>query len=141
MKLKIKIKKLRSDVRLPEYALEGDAGMDIFCNEDVIIKKGQQYRFKTGFALEYPAGYCSLIWDKSGLSSKGLKSFGGVIEHNYRGEYMVSLQNFGDSDYEFKKGDKIAQMLIQPVMRAEFEKVEELSESNRGTGAYGHTGK
>lgn len=141
MKLKIKIKKLRPDVKLPAYALEGDAGMDIFTDEDVIIKPGKQHLFKTGFALEFPVGYCALIWDKSGLSTKGLKIFGGVIEHNYRGEYMVGIQNLGNKEYEFKKGDKIAQMLIQPVMRAEFEEVEKLNESNRGAGAYGHTGK
>lgn len=141
MKLKVKIKKLRPDVKLPAYALEGDAGMDIFSNEDVVIKAGEQHVFKTGFSLEYPAGYCTLIWDKSGLSSKGLKVFGGVFEHTYRGEYMICLLNFGNSDYEFKKGDKIAQMLVQPIITAELEEVEELSKSNRGAGSHGSTGK
>jgi dUTP pyrophosphatase len=142
MKLKIKIKKLRPDVRLPEYALEGDAGMDIFSNEDVIIQPGERHTFATGFALEYPEGYVSLIWDKSGLSSKyGLKVMGGVLDHNYRGEYMVCLGNFSNQAYEFKKGDKIAQLLIQAIISAELEEVEELSESVRGENRHGSTGK
>ncbi len=141
MKVKIKIKKLRPDVKLPAYALEGDAGLDIFSNEDVIIKVGEQHIFKTGFALEIPEGYVALIWDKSGLGSKGLKVFGGVGEYTYRGEYMVCLGNFSDQPYEFKKGDKIAQLLIQPIITAELEEVEELSETERGEGRHGSTGK
>ena len=141
MKLKIKIKRLRSDVKLPAYALEGDAGMDIFSNEDVVIKVGQKHVFATGFALELPEGHCALIWDKGGLGAKGLKVLGGVGDYNYRGEYMVALVNLGLEDYEFKKGDKIAQMLIQPIIIAELEEVEELSESIRGEGRHGSTGK
>jgi len=141
MKLKVKVKKLRPDVKLPKYALEGDAGLDIFSNEDVIIKVGKQHIFKTGFALEMPAGYVALIWDKAGLGVKGLKVFGGVGEYTYRGEYMVCLGNFSDRPYEFKKGDKIAQLLIQPIATAELEEVGELSETERGEGRYGSTGK
>jgi len=112
MKLKVKIKKLRPDVKLPAYALEGDAGMDIFSNEDVVIQPGERHIFATGFALELTENYCALIWDKGGLSAKGLKIFGGVGDYNYRGEYMVCLGNFSNQAYEFKKGDKIAQLLI-----------------------------
>lgn len=141
MKLKIKIKKLRPDVKLPAYALEGDAGLDIFSNEDVIIQPGERHVFATGFVLELPEGYCALIWDKGGLGAKGLKVFGGVGEHTYRGEYMVCLGNFSDQAYHFKKGDKIAQLLIQPIVSAKLEEVEELSESIRGEGRHGSTGK
>ncbi len=142
MKLKVKIKKLRPDVKLPAYALEGDVGMDIFSDEDVIIKPGQKHVFATGFAMEIPEGYVSLIWDKSGLSAKhGLKVIGGVLDHNYRGEYMICLINLGKEDYHFEKGHKIAQLLIQPVVSAELEEVEELSESVRGEGRHGSTGR
>jgi len=141
MKLRIKIKKLRPDVKLPAYALKGDAGMDIFSYEDVVIKKGEKYIFKTGFALEFPEDYCALIWDKSGLSSKGLKVIGGVFEYTYRGEYMIGLINLGKEDHHFEKGDKIAQLLIQPIITVELEEVEELSESVRGEGSHGSTGK
>jgi len=141
MKLKVKIKKLRPDVKLPTYALEGDAGMDIFSNEDVVIQPGEKHIFKTGFALEFPEGYVALIWDKGGLGAKGLKVFGGVGEYIYRGEYMVCLGNFSNQLYEFKKGDKIAQLLIQSIVSAELEEVEELSETVRGAGRHGSTGK
>jgi len=141
MKLKIKVKKLRPDVKLPAYALEGDAGMDIFSDEDVVIQPGEKHIFATGFALELPEGYVALIWDKGGLGAKGLKVFGGVGEYTYRGEYMVCLVNLGTEDYHFEKGHKIAQLLIQPIVSAELEEVEELPESVRGEGRHGSTGK
>lgn len=140
--MKIKIKKLRDNIKLPSYALPGDAGLDMFCNEDVTIEPGQKHTFATGFALELPQGYCALVWDKGGLSQKyGLKSMGGVFEYTYRGEYMICLLNTSDKAYEFKKGDKIAQLLIQPVVTAELEEVNKLSESKRGQGRHGSTGK
>lgn len=141
MKLTVKIKKMRLDVKLPAYALEGDAGMDIFSNEDVVIQPGEKYVFKTGFSLELPENYCALVWDKGGLSSKGLKVFGGVFEYTYRGEYMIALFNLGKEDYHFVRGDKIAQLLIQPIVTAKLEEVEKLSETVRGEGRHGSTGK
>ncbi len=141
MKIKVKIKKLRADVKLPSYALVGDAGMDIFSTENVVISPGERHIFKTGFALEIPATYVALIWDKSGLSSRGLKVFGGVLDYNYRGEYMVCLGNLGHHNYEFKIGDKIAQLLIQPIITVELDEVQELSTTIRGEGRYGSTGK
>lgn len=142
-KVKVKVKKLRPDVILPAYALPGDAGMDIFSNEeDVTIGSGQRHVFAAGWALEYPEGYATLIWDKSGLSAKhGLKVMGGLFEYTYRGEYMICLLNTSDQSYEIKKGEKIAQMIIQPINTAEIEEVVELSESVRGEGRHGHTGK
>ncbi|MFH1667789.1 MAG: dUTP diphosphatase [Candidatus Komeilibacteria bacterium] len=143
LNVRVKIKKLRPDVKLPAYALPGDAGMDIFSNEaDVIIEPNQRHIFATGWALEYPEGYATLIWDKSGLSGKhGLKVMGGVFEYTYRGEYMICLLNTSDQPYQIKKGEKIAQMIIQPINTAELEEVTELSESVRGEGRHGHTGK
>ena len=141
MKLKVKIKRLRSNVKLPTYALEGDAGLDIFSNEDVIIQPGDRHVFASGFALEFPKGHVALIWDKGGLGAKGLKVFGGVGDYNYRGEYMVCLGNFSSQSYKFKKGDKIAQLLIQPIITAELEEVEELSSTERGERRHGSTGK
>ncbi|OIO46885.1 MAG: hypothetical protein AUJ28_01640 [Parcubacteria group bacterium CG1_02_37_51] len=141
--VRVKIKKLRPDVKLPAYALPGDAGMDIFSNEeDVTIQPGQRHIFAVGWALEYEPGYATLIWDKSGLAGKhGLKVMGGLFEYTYRGEYMICLLNTSDQPYEIKNGEKIAQMIIQPINTAELEEVEELSESVRGAGRYGHTGK
>ena len=140
--MKIKIKKLRNDVKLPSYALAGDAGLDMFSDEDVTIESGKQHVFATGFALEIPEGYCTLVWDKGGLSQKhGLKVMGGVFEYTYRGEYMICLLNTSDKSYGFKKGDKIAQLLIQPIVTAELEEAEELNETVRGDGRHGSTGR
>jgi len=140
--MKIRIKKLRQDIQLPSYALPGDAGLDMFSDEDVIIESGQRHVFATGFALEMPTGYCALVWDKGGLSSKhGLKVMGGVFEYTYRGEYMICLLNTSEQAYEFKKGDKIAQLLIQPITTVELIEVEELDETIRGEGRHGSTGK
>ena len=94
----------------------------------------------TGIALEFPEGYVALIWDKSGVAASGIKSMGGVIEHTYRGEYKVIMFNTSKDNYSIKKGDKIAQLLIQPIVTAEVEEVSELSETERGSGAFGSTG-
>lgn len=140
-KLKIKIKKLTPDTITPTYAHPGDAGMDIFSNEDCIILPGKRYLVSTGWSLELPEGYVSLIWDKSGIASKfGITTMGGVIEHTYRGEYKILLFNTTDNEYVIKKGDKIAQILIQPITTVEIEEVEELSETARGEGGFGSTG-
>jgi len=140
-KIKIKIKKLHSDAILPYYPHEGDAGLELFSVEDRIIKAGERALVPTGLSIELPPGYVSLIWDKSGLASKeGLKTMGGVIEHGYRGEYKIVIFNTSKADYQIKKGQKIAQLLVQPIITAEVEEVSELSESSRGTDGFGSTG-
>ncbi|HNV96813.1 MAG TPA: dUTP diphosphatase [bacterium] len=140
--INVKIKKLYDDVIIPSYALYGDAGLDVFSREDVIIEPMERYIFHAGFALEIPEGYCALIWDKGGISMKrGLKVMGGVFEYTYRGEYTICLLNTGKEAQEFKKGDKIAQILIQPIIKANIVEVEDLSETERGAGKWGSTGK
>jgi len=140
--MKIKIKKLHPDATMPTYANEGDAGMDVFSLEDKIIMPGERYLFKLGFAMEIPDGYVGLFWDKSGLSAKyGIHTLAGVIDSTYRGEYGVLLLNTSNQSYEFKKGDKLAQLLIQPVSNPELEEVAKLSDTNRGEGGFGSTGK
>ncbi len=138
----IKIKKLREDAVLPSYAHEGDAGMDLFSCEDYILKAGERRLFKTGLSIELPRGYVSLIWDKSGLAFKhGITVLGGVIEYTYRGEYRVILLNTSEKDFNIKKGDKIAQLLIQPICNAEIEETGVLSETERGEGGFGSSGE
>jgi len=140
-RVKIKIKKLHPDAIIPSYAHSGDAGMDIFSCEDAVIKSNQRALISTGLAIELPEGYVSLIWDKSGIASKfGITKMAGVIEHTYRGEYKILLLNTSDKEYIIKKGEKIAQLLIQPIITAEIEEVNELSESKRGTNGFGSTG-
>jgi len=139
--MKIKIKKLHDDSKMPEYAHPGDAGLDLFSYNDYTIKPGERALISTGLLIELPEGYVSLIWDKSGIAiKKGVITLGGVIEHTYRGEYGVILFNTSKEVYEIKKGDKVAQLLIQPVTTVEIEEVDELSNTSRGDGGFGSTG-
>lgn len=141
-KIPVKVKKLHPDAILPSYAHEGDAGMDLFSFENIIIKAGERRLIKTGLSLEFPKGYVALVWDKSGLAAnKGITTLAGVIEYTYRGEYKIALLNTSKEDYIITKGDKIAQLLIQPVMTAEVQEVSELSETSRGEEGFGSTGR
>ena len=140
--MEIKITKLHPDAKIPQYAHHDDAGMDLFCTEEVTLKPGERLQIKTGIAMEIPDGYVGLIWDKSGLSQKfGLKTLGGVVDSGYRGEIMIGMYNLGAEPYVFEVGHKVAQMLIQKVEQPEIVEVEELSESVRGDNAFGSTGK
>ena len=116
--------------------------MDIYSCEERTLLPQEQALISTGIAMEIPDGYVGLVWDKSGLSTKhGLKTLAGVIDAGYRGEISIAMANVGNDSYTFKKGEKIAQMLIQKVEHAEFWEVDKLSETSRGTGGFGSTGK
>jgi dUTP pyrophosphatase len=139
--MKIKIKKLHSEAKIPNFALPGDVGMDLYSASDVIIKPGERISCPTGIAIKIPEGYAALIWDKSGPSHKfGIKTLGGVFDSNYTGEYLIGMINLGKEDFVIEKGQKIAQVLFQKVEHPEVEEVEELEETNRGSGAFGSTG-
>jgi len=141
MEIEIKFKKLKGDTKLPKYAHEGDAGMDIFSNEDCTIEPKTRYLVSTGWSLELPKGYVSFIKDKSGVAyNGGLIHMAGVIEYTYRGEYKVLLYNTSNEPYKIKKDEKIAQLVILPVVTAKITEVEELSETRRGDGGFGSTG-
>jgi dUTP pyrophosphatase len=134
----IKAKKIHKDAIIPKHLLHGDAGLDLHSVEDVVLKPGERFAVPTGLAFEFPEGYVALIWDKSGLAlKKGIKTMGGVIEHTYRGEYKIIMLNTDREDLVIKKGDKIAQMLIQPVMSVEVKEAKELSQSARGNHGFG----
>jgi dUTP pyrophosphatase len=139
--MKIKIKRMHPDAKLPKYALHGDVGLDMCSLEDKVINPGEHVRFFNGFALEFPAGYGAFVMDKGSISKAGLKTLGGVFDAGYRGEYNVHLVNLSDKAYEVKKGEKVAQLVIVPVEIAELEEVDELSESERGEGRFGSTGR
>ena len=126
---------------MPTYAHSFDAGMDLRTVEEVIVKAGEDAKIKTGLAMEIPEGYVGLVWDKSGIGSKGLKTLGGVIDAHYRGEIMILMRNLNNEDYTFQKGDKVAQLLIQKIEHPEIEEANELSETVRGEGRFGSTGK
>lgn len=137
----LKVRKLHPDAKLPTYAMPGDAGMDLFALEAYLTHPEDLTFIRTGVAVEIPDGFVGLIWDKSGLSQQGFKVMGGVIDSGYRGEIIVMLYNASGSYCDIKKGRKIAQLIIQPVIRAEPEWAEELSVTDRGAGGFGSTGK
>ena len=139
--MKIQIKKLHPDAKIPMFALEGDAGLDLYSVADAILKPGQRISCPTGIAIKIPDGYVGLIWDKGGPSHKfGIKTLGGVFDSNYTGEYLIGLVNLSQEDYKIEKGQKIAQVLIQKIEIPEIEEIDELEETNRGDGAFGSTG-
>ncbi len=140
--MRLKIKRLRREMIIPRYAHAGDAGLDLYSCEDYEIKPGERHVFGLGFALELPAGYVALVWDKSGLARKhGLTLLGGVIEAGYRGEYQLIMFNTSPHPYAVKKGDKIGQLLIQTIESVKIEDADTLSETERGTGGFGSTGR
>jgi dUTP pyrophosphatase len=141
--MKLKIKKLTEDAILPSYAHKGDAGLDLYANEEVVIWSGfgQPYTIKTGISMQIPEGCVGLIWEKSGLAEKyGFSVMGGVIDSTYRGEIIVLLKNSGTVPVRVEKGRKIAQLLIQPVESVTVEEVNNLNETKRGKGGFGSTG-
>jgi len=140
--MKLKIKKLREDAILPDYAHPGDVGLDLYSLEDYVLKPRERKLFSLGFAMEFEEGYAAIVKDKGGPPYKGgIKTMGGVFDAGYRGEYNVMLINLGEEDYEIKKGDKLAQLIIYPVEIAEIEEVAELGDSKRADGRFGSTGK
>lgn len=127
-----------------EYELskprDGDVGYDLRAMEDVTIWPGIQHVIATGIRLEIPAGYGGLVKDRSSMASKQVYTHGGVIDESYRGEIKVLLANHGNMPHQVRKGDKIAQLLIVPVLTVETERVLVLPDTIRGEGGFGSTG-
>jgi dUTP pyrophosphatase len=140
--MKIKIKKLNSEAKLPTHGHEGDAGMDFYSIAEVVFAPHGQMRVHTGVACEIPEGYVGLIWDKSSVSfNKGLKVMGGVIDASFRGELVMSLYNTTDHEQVIEQGHKMAQMIIQKYEHCDILEVDELSDTVRGEGREGSTGR
>ena len=140
--MKIKIKKIHADAKIPQFAHKGDAGMDLYVPETVHLGPGERKSVPLGLAFEIPDGYVGIMSDKSGVSHKhGIKTFGGVIDSCYRGEIHAGVMNLSDTPYTFEKGHKIVQILIQTVECPTVVEVEELAPSSRGEGRFGSTGK
>lgn len=138
----IKIKKLHKAAKLPNYAQPGDAGLDVYSVEDAVLKPGERRAIKTGISCELSSGYAFFVWDKSGLAAKsGIKTMAGVIDSGYRGEWQIVLLNTSQRPYKIRKREKITQVILQKVEKAEIEEVGELNGSERGDGGFGSTGK
>lgn len=139
--IQLKVKKLHLGAQLPSYSLPGDAGLDLFSIENKTIPPKKHIQVRTGVAMEFPKGYCGLIWDRGGMAHKeGMTTIGGVFEYTYRGEYIIALYNTGNKPYRVKKGQRIAQLLIQPIMPVKVKEVKKLSATKRGQRAFGSTG-
>ena len=140
--MKVKVKRINAAARLPVYQHLGDAGMDLFAAEEVKLGPGEVMAVPTGIKMAIPDGYVGLIWDKSGLSLQGVHRLAGVVDAGYRGEVKVVMVNLGREPYVFKQGQKVAQMLIQPVEAVELVDAGEadLDETSRGSGGFGSTG-
>lgn len=141
MNLEIKFKKIKPEAIIPNYALPGDIGLDMYSIENREIKPGERELFELGFALEFPIGYGAFVMDKGGMAKKGLHALGGVFDAGYRGEYVVQLINLGQTSYKINKGDKIAQLVVLPIGIANIIEVDKLSNSERGGGRFGSTGR
>lgn len=144
--MKINIKRLTETAKLPERGSEYAAGYDLFADveKSVEIKPTETRMIGTGVAMEIPEGYFGGIFARSGLSTKeGLRPANcvGVVDSDYRGEIRVALHNDSETDRYIFRGQKIAQMVVVPFLSVEFEEVEELNDTVRGTGGFGSTGK
>jgi len=136
----------KSKHELPKYETEASAGMDLRANleQSIVLKPLQRTLVSTGLFIELPVGYEAQVRPRSGLAYKhGLTVLNtpGTIDADYRGELKVILVNLSDADFEIKDGERIAQMIISAHMQAELEEVDVLSETERGAGGFGHTGK
>ncbi|WP_066685331.1 dUTP diphosphatase [Christensenella intestinihominis] len=145
-KQEINIKKLDEKAIIPTYGSEYSAGADLYAclEEETVIAPGETKLIHTGIAMEIPVGYAGLIYARSGLASKrGLAPANkvGVVDSDYRGEFMVALHNHSGEPQAVAPGERIAQMVVTPVLAVSFHEVEELGETERGGGGFGSTGR
>ncbi|MBF0170291.1 MAG: dUTP diphosphatase [Nitrospinae bacterium] len=137
----LKVKRLRPDAHLPERAGEGDLGYDLFAAEGVTIPPRGTAIVKTGVAVQFPDGWGGLIRDRSGMATKNrVIVSAGVIDHGYRGEIGVALNNLADTPFVVEPSMKIAQMLPMPVVDWRVEEVAALTDTARGEAGFGSTG-
>ena len=142
----VNIKKLNPNATIPTYGSEFAAGADLYaCIDDALtIAPGETILVKTGLAMELPIGYAGLIYARSGLASKrGLAPANkvGVIDSDYRGEVMVALHNHSNIDQTIEPNERIAQLVITPYLKGIFNETDDLSDTVRGEGGFGSTGK
>jgi len=138
--MKVNIKKLHPDAIIPSYAKDGDAGMDLTAVD--VIADGGTLTYKTGIAVEIPRWHVGLLFPRSSVYKTGqtLTNCVGVIDSGYRGEIMLKY-TLSPYQREYDIGDRVGQLIIMPYPRIEFEEVEELSDTDRGDGGYGSTGR
>ncbi len=147
-KLQVKIldSRIGAEIPMPEYATDGSAGMDLRAciDQEIILQPGQTSLIPSGLAIYIEnSGYAAMILPRSGLGHKHgivLGNLVGLIDSDYQGQLMVSCWNRSQSDYTIKVGERVAQLIIVPVVQTEFELVTDFDSSDRGAGGFGHTG-
>ena len=144
--IEIELKRLPHGEGLPTpaYATQGAAGLDVVAAENLTLAPGQRHGVATGFAIAIPEGYEVQVRPRSGLALKhGVTCLNtpGTIDHDYRGEVKVILANLGSEPFEVRRGERIAQLVPAPLLRANFHEVAELSDTDRGAGGFGSTGQ
>ena len=144
--VKVLVKRLDPKVKLPKYKTIGSSGMDLmaFIENSIKIKPGELALIPTGISIAFPEEFEVQIRPRSGLAAKqsiGVLNTPGTIDSDYRGEIKVIIFNHGESEFVVNCDDRIAQMILTPVLKIEFEEVNELPETIRGSGGFGSTGK
>lgn len=145
MRIPINVKKLKENATLPTYGSEYAAGADLYAcmDEALVIAPHETVMVHTGLAMEIPEGYAGLIYPRSGMASKrhlAPANKVGVVDPDYRGEFMVALHNHSDIPQRLEPGERMAQLVITPFLTADFTVVEELNETVRGIGGFGSSG-
>lgn len=142
--IQFKRENAEDDLELPSYQTAGAAGMDVRAGEDKPVQPGETVLVATGFSMEIPPGFEAQLRPRSGLAAKHgltLLNSPGTVDADFRGEVKIILTNLGSETFQVQRGDRIAQMVIAKVERAQIEVVSELSDSKRGSGGFGHTGR
>ena len=143
MTVKVRVKRLSPEAKIPKAAKKGDAAFDLFSTIDYELRPGERFAVPTGIALEIPLGYEGEVRPRSGLALKEgvtVLNTPGTIDSGYRGEVKTIMINHNDESFKITKGMRISQLAIRPVPEVEFIEVDELSGTERGEGGFGSTG-
>ena len=144
--IKVLVKKLKPSVKLPSYKTNGASGMDLmaYIDKSIELKPGESCLVPTGLSVAFPEEYEIQIRPRSGLAAKesiGVLNSPGTIDSDYRGEIKIILFNHGSKDFIINNGDRVAQMVLVPILKMELEEVDNLPDTLRGEGGFGSTGK
>ena len=137
----MKVKKLDPRAKLPLRAHPTDSGADLFALQRTVLPPHRICTVRTGIAVELPEDTSGIIWGKSSVESQGIKTMAGLVDAPYRGELLVCMYNLNDTKFVFEAGQKVAQVVVLPTLYPAFEEVQELSDTSRGNGGFGSTGK
>lgn len=136
-----KVKRLSRTAKLPTKNNPDDAGIDVYSNESYTLRPGELHLFSTGIAVEIPSEFVALLWDRSGLGSKGIHRLAGVIDSGYRGEWKVALLNTTQQPFSIKRGDKIIQCVVQRFEPVKITRAKKLSDTSRAAKGFGSSGR